>query len=310
MAGNKVLREIIIIGGGMGALTAALYTARASLKPLVISGRGLDQLSLTSEVENYPGFIHGIMGPELVKNAKEQAKHFGAEFIGEDAAGIKAVNGGFEVTTQKNKFFGRTIIIATGASARKLGIPGEEKFFGKGVSTCAVCDAALFQGKEVIVVGGGDSAMEESLALYKFAKKVTIIHRKNEFRASQIMQDRVLKLKDKISVIWDSDVIEVLGDKFVKGVKVRNLKSGKVSNLACDGMFLAIGHVPNTSFLKGFLDLDERGHIKVQGVRTSVRGVFAAGDVMDPRYRQAVTSAGTGCMAALEAEWFVVDVNR
>ncbi|MBI2139768.1 FAD-dependent oxidoreductase [Candidatus Woesearchaeota archaeon] len=263
MASKEELRNVIIIGGGMGALTAALYTARASLKPLVVSGKGLDQLSLTSEVENYPGFVKGIMGPELVKNAKEQAKRFGAELVGEDVAGIQSAKAGFEVSTQKNKFFGKTIIIATGASARKLGITGEEKFFGKGVSTCAVCDAALFQGKEVAVVGGGDSAMEESLALYKFAKKVTIIHRKNEFRASKIMQDRVLGLKDKISVIWDSEVAEVSGDKFVKGIKIKNL------------------------------------------VKTSVDGVFAAGDVMDPRYRQAVTSAGTGCMAALEAEWWV-----
>lgn len=289
----------------MGALTAALYTARASLKPLVVSGKGLDQLSLTSEVENYPGFANGIMGPELVKNAKEQAKRFGAEFVGEDVIGIKSAKGGFEVSTLKNNFLGRTIIIATGASARKLGIPGEEKFFGKGVSTCAVCDAALFKDKATVVVGGGDSAMEESLALSKFAKNVTIVHRKNEFRASTIMQDRVLQLKDKISVIWDTEVIEVFGDRFVKGVRIRNLKKGSVSELSADGMFLAIGHIPNTLFLKGFIDLDDAGYIKVAGVKTSVDGVFAAGDVMDPRYRQAVTSAGTGCMAALEAEWWV-----
>ena len=305
MAPKTQIRDVIIIGGGMGALTAALYTARASLKPLVISGRGLDQLSLTSEVENYPGFVKGIMGPELVKNAKEQAKRFGAEFVGEDVMGITSAQGGFEVSTPKNKSFGRSVIIATGASARKMGIPGEEKFFGKGVSTCAVCDAALFQGKEVAVVGGGDSAMEESLALYKFAKKVTIIHRKNEFRASKIMQDRVLNLKDKISVIWDSEATEVFGDKFVKGVKIKNLKTGKNSELHIDGLFLAIGHIPNTGFLKGFLELDAAGYVKVAGVKTSLDGVFAAGDVMDPRYRQAVTSAGTGCMAALEAEWYL-----
>ncbi len=298
-------RDVIIIGGGISGHTAALYTARASLRPLVISGEKLDQLSLTTLVENYPGFQDGVMGPDLIQNCKKQAQKFGAEYVEGTALGVKKVPKGFEVSTVENKFYGRTVIISTGADARTTNIPGEKEFFGKGVSTCAVCDAALYRGKETVVIGGGDSAMEESLALYKFAKKVTIVHRRNEFRASQIMQDRVLGLKDKISVVWNSVPVQVLGEKFVKGVKIQDMNTKKELVIPTDGMFLAIGHIPNTGFLKGFLDLNEEGYIKSQGVKTSQPGVFAAGDVMDPRYRQAVTSAGTGCQAALEAEWFI-----
>lgn len=300
------IRDVIIVGGGISAHTAAVYTARASLSPLIISGEKVDQLSLTTSVENFPGFPEGIQGPDLVTNAKKQAQKFGAEYVDGRALSIKKVSKGYEVvTSEEKKFIGRTIILCTGADARVTGIPGEKEFFGRGVSTCAVCDAALYRNKTAVVIGGGDSAMEESLALYKFAKKVYIVHRRDEFKASKIMQDRVLALKDKIEVIWDSAPVQVVGDKFVKSVKIKNLKTGKEMETPADGFFLAIGHVPNTDFLKGFIDLDEHGFIKVSGVSTNQPGIFAAGDVMDPRYKQAITSAGNGCKAALEAEWYI-----
>ncbi|MBI4044054.1 MAG: thioredoxin-disulfide reductase [Candidatus Diapherotrites archaeon] len=299
------VRDVLIVGGGISAHTAALYTARASMKPLVLSGFEPDQLSLTTLVENFPGFPDGIMGPELVENAKKQARRFGAEYVQEVAESVKKTPNGFEVVAGGKTFAGRTLIISTGASARMLNIPGEKEFLGRGLSTCATCDAALYKNKIAIVIGGGDSAMEESLALYKFASKITLVHRRNAFRASKIMQDRVRSLKDRISVVWNAIPVEVQGQKFVTGLKVKDAGTGKETVLSADGVFLAIGHNPNTGFLKGFLDLDANGYVKVQGVKTSVPGVFAAGDVMDPVYRQAVTSAGTGCMAALEAEKFI-----
>ncbi len=301
------LRDVIIIGGGISAHTAAVYTARASLSPLVISGEKVDQLSLTTSVENFPGFPEGVQGPDLVTNAKKQAQKFGAEYIDGRALSIKKVPKGFEVVISDStkKLIGRTIILCTGADARTTNIPGEKEFFGRGVSTCAVCDAALYRNKTAVVIGGGDSAMEESLALYKFAKKIYIVHRRGEFKASKIMQDRVLALKDKIEVVWDSVPVQVMGEKLVNAVKIKNLKTNKETTLDTDGFFLAIGHIPNTDFLKGFIDLDEHGFIKVNGVSTNQPGIFAAGDVMDPRYKQAITSAGNGCKAALEAEWFI-----
>ncbi len=306
MAKASTIRNVIIIGGGISAHTAAVYTARASLQPLVLSGETPDQLSLTTLVENFPGFPEGVMGPDLIVNAREQAKKFGAEYKSTRVVSVKKIKEGFEVKTSDDETFqGRTLIISTGASARTTGIPGEKQFFGRGVSTCAVCDAALYRNKEAIVIGGGDSAMEETMALYKFAKKVTIVHRRDEFKASQIMQDRILALKDKIHVMWNSAPVEVTGDKFVKGLKVKDVKTGKETLIPADGVFLAIGHIPNTDFLKGLIALDENGFIKAKGVVTSVPGIFAAGDVMDPRYKQAITSAGTGCQAALEAEWYL-----
>ncbi len=300
------IRDVIIIGGGISAHTAAVYTARASLNPLVLGGDNPDQLSLTTLVENFPGFPQGIMGPDLITHSKEQAQKFGAEYLYGQVSSIKKVPNGFEVKTTEGKSFqGRTIIICTGASARTMGIPGEAEFFGRGVSTCAVCDAALYKNKDAIVIGGGDAAMEEALALYKFAKKVTIVHRRDEFRASKIMQDRVLGLKDKISIMWNSVPTQVLGEKLVKGAKIKDVNTNKETTLNAEGFFLAIGHIPNTSFLQGFIDLTEHGYVKVQGVKASLPGVFAAGDVMDPRYKQAITSAGTGCQAALEAEWYI-----
>ncbi len=300
------MRDVIIIGGGISAHSAALYTARASLKPLVISGSGLDQLSLTTVVENYPGFPEGIMGPDLIQNCKKQAQKFGAEYLEEDVASFKRISGGFEIGVGKKAFKARTVIISTGASARRLGIPGEDKYFGRGVSTCAVCDAAIYHDKVAVVVGGGDSAMEETLALYKFAKKVYLVHRRDAFKASKIMQDRVMKLKDKVEIILNTEVTEVKGNKFVESVKTKDVQTGKVGEITCDGMFLAIGHIPTTALFKDVVKLDEQGYIITDKLgKTNVEGIYAAGDVQDHVFKQAVTSAGTGCMAALNAEKYI-----
>lgn len=303
--------DVVIIGGGIAANTAALYTARANMKPLVISGPDLDQLSLTTTVENFPGFPDGILGPDLIRNSKKQAKKFGAKYIEAFVTSFDVKKKLFEVGVKNKKYTARTVIISTGASARKMGIPGEDKYFGRGVSTCAICDAALYRDKVTVVVGGGDSAMEEALALYKFAKKVIIIHRKDSFKASKIMQERALKLKDKISVVWDTIVNEVLGDgKFVTGVKVKNIKTNKISEIKCDGVFLAIGHIPNTKMLNGKIKLDEQGYVVTdKRSRTNVEGVYAAGDVQDPIFKQAITSAGTGCQAAIEAERYIENLK-
>ena len=299
--------DIIIIGGGIAAHTSALYTARANLNPLVISGTDLDQLSTTLLVENYPGFPDGIQGPDLISNCKKQAQKFNAKYVEEVAQSCKKNKNLFEIKTDKNVYKARSIIIATGASPRKLGIPGEDKYWARGISTCAVCDSPLFKGKEVVVVGGGDSAMEETLALYKFTTKITLIHRRNEFRASKIMQDRVLKLKDKVTILMNTTVTEVLGDgKFVTGVKVKNVKTNKESEIKCQGFFLAIGHIPNTKILENFVKLDKEGYIITdKESRTSVEGVYAAGDCQDKLFRQAITSAGTGCQAAIESERYI-----
>lgn len=297
------MHDVIIIGGGISAHTAALYTARARLNPLVLSGKDLDQLSTTTGVENFPGFPEGIQGPDLVANARKQAERFGATYQAEIATALKPVEGGYEIATEERTYHARTVIICTGASARRLGIPGEQDYWAKGVATCAPCDAPLFQDKIVVVVGGGDSAMEEALVLTKFAKKVIIVHRRDAFRASKVMQDRVLTT-EKIEVMWDTVPVEVRGDTFVTEVRVKNVKSGEEQDLTADGMFLAIGHIPNTKWLDGSgLQRDEKGYIP--GVITNLPGVFAGGDVMDVKYMQAVTAAGTGCQAALEAERYL-----
>ena len=302
-----MIHNVIIIGGGIAAHTAALYLARADINPLIISGPKLDQLSLTNLVENYPGFPKGIMGPKLIQNCKEQAEKFGAQYIEGLVNSFKKSKGSFEVGVTNKIYKAKSVIICTGASARRLGVSGEDRYFGRGVSTCAVCDAALYKNKTVIVVGGGDTAMEESLMLSKFADKVTIVHRQNVFRASKIMQNRVFAKKGKIKLIWNSVVEEVLGDrKFVTGIKVKNNNMGKTYNLKTDGMFLAIGQIPNTNFLKGKIDLDKQGFIITDKFsRTNVKGVYAAGDCQDPVFKQAITSAGTACMAALEAEKYI-----
>ncbi|MDP1695161.1 MAG: thioredoxin-disulfide reductase [Candidatus Woesearchaeota archaeon] len=304
----SAVRNVIIIGGGIASHTAALYTARATLQPLVIAGIEPDQLSTTSVVENFPGFPEGINGPDLITNCKKQAERFGAEYIdGKADSCVKNKDGFFEVGVDGKKFLTRTVIIGTGASARSLGIPGEKDYWGRGVSTCATCDAALFRNKTVAVIGGGDSAMEESLALYKFAAKIYIIHRRDEFKASKIMQDRVLKLKDKIEVIWNTLPTKVLGTgKLVSGLTLQDVNTKKERELKVDGMFLAIGHTPNTAIFSKLITLDEHGYVVTdKRSRTSQEGIYACGDVQDPIFKQAITSAGTGCQAALEAEKYI-----
>ncbi len=303
---EQQMHNVIIIGGGMAALTAALYAARAELHPLVISGRAPDQLSLTTDVENYPGFPDGVQGPELVQRCRQQAEKFGGQFVDVDATGFRQENDKYVVETEDGGYAASSVIIASGARAKTLGLESEEKFFGKGVSTCATCDAALFKGKDIVVVGGGDSAMEESLFLSKFANSVTIVHRRDEFRASQIMQNRVFN-KDTINVVWNHEVEEVLGEQIVAGVRITHVETGETQELDAQGMFLAIGHIPNTEYLEeSAVELDEHGYLKAnRRMHTNLPGVFAAGDVQDTIYRQAVTAAGTGCQAAMEAEQYL-----
>ncbi len=302
------MEKVVILGDGIAGLTAAIYTARATLSPLVISGsQSGGQLTMTTDVENFPGFPDGVQGPELVRNSKVQAEKFGARFKTSIATGFDKSGDNYKIKLSNGEeILTESLIIATGASARWLGIPSEEKFKGKGVGTCATCDGFFYRGKEVIVVGGGDSAMEEADFLTKFADKVTVIHRRDSFRASKIMQNRFFK-NPKTEVIWDSEVKEVLGDdKGVTGVKLVNNKTGEVSEFKCDGVFLALGHIPNTSLFKGLLDLDDKGYLVTdRNTRTNLKGVFGAGDVQDPRFRQAVTAAGSGCMAAMEAEKYL-----
>ncbi len=305
--GDSSVRDVIIIGGGIASHTAALYTARATMNPLIIVGIEPDQLSTTSLVENFPGFPEGINGPDLIANCKKQAERFGAKYFDGRAESCVKKGEAFEVSAGGKTFLGRTIIIGTGASARSLGIPGEKEYWGRGVSTCAVCDAALFRNKTVAVIGGGDSAMEESLALHKFASKIYIVHRRDAFKASKIMQDRILTLKDKIEVIWNHATTKVVGNgKLVTGVMIKDVNSGKERELKVDGMFLAIGHIPNTAIFSRLIKLDEHGYIITdKRSKTSQEGVYACGDAQDPIFKQAVTSAGTGCQAALEAERYV-----
>jgi len=294
--------KILIIGSGPAGLTAAIYAARADLEPVMIEGfaRG-GQLMITTDVENYPGFPDGIMGPDLMEQFRKQAERFGTRLIGADVTKVDFTQRPFTVWSGEDEYQAETIVISTGASARWLGIPGEEKLLGYGVSACATCDGFFFRDKEIAVVGGGDSAMEEALFLTKFASKVTIVHRRDEFRASKIMAQRALD-HEKIEVVWDSVVEEVLGDTSVTGVTVRNRNTDEVSELKVDGLFVAIGHDPNTKIFEGQLELDEEGYIIADGTRTSVEGVFAGGDVVDKVYRQAITAAGMGCAAALDAE--------
>ena len=301
--------NVVILGGGPAGLTAALYTARASLRPLVIEGKSMEaggQLMLTSSVENFPGF-ESILGPDLIKKMREHSEKFGTRFVTENVTSVDFKKKPFTLETESGEVYKtKSLVIATGASAIFLGLESEKKLVGRGVSTCASCDAAFFKGKNVIVVGGGDTALEEALTLTKFATKVAIVHRRDSLRASKIMQDRALKNK-KIEFIWNTvieDILDPAKGKVV-GVSLKDLATGKTSEKKTDGVFVAIGHKPNTGIFKGHLELDEKGYIKVDGVKTSVPGVFAAGDVADPYYKQAITSAGTGCMAALEAEKFV-----
>ena len=295
--------KVIIIGSGPAGLTAAIYAARADLAPLMIEGfeRG-GQLMITTDVENYPGFPDGIMGPELMEQFHKQAERFGTRMISSNATAVDFSARPFKVWVGDDLYESDSIIISTGASARWLGIPGEEKLRGYGVSACATCDGFFFRDRQVMVVGGGDSAMEEALFLTKFATKVTIVHRRDEFRASKIMAKRALQ-HDKIDVLWNTTVEEILGDTTVTGVKLQDTQTGETREVATDGVFMAIGHDPNTAIFEGQLDLDDDGYIvATHGTRTSVEGVFAGGDVVDKVYRQAVTAAGMGCQAAIDVE--------
>lgn len=303
------MRQAIIIGTGPAGLTAAIYLARANLKPLVIEGpEPGGQLTTTTEVENFPGFPEGIMGPELMDNMRKQAERFGAEFRTGWVNSVDLSKRPFKLTVEGHgELEAATLIISTGASAKLLGIPGEKESIGRGVSTCATCDGFFFRGKKIIVVGGGDSAMEEANFLSRFGSEVRIVHRRNELRASKIMQERA-RQNEKIVWSMNRTPLEVLsGEQGVTGLKVRNNETGEEEVLEADGVFVAIGHTPNTGFLNGQLETDELGYIKVKPgtTETSVPGVFACGDVQDSKYRQAITAAGSGCMAALDCERFL-----
>ncbi|HJT37842.1 MAG TPA: thioredoxin-disulfide reductase [Actinomycetota bacterium] len=306
--------KVIVIGSGPSGLTAALYAGRANLEPLVVEGVApYGQLMLTTDVENYPGFPDGVLGPELMESFRKQAEKFGSRFLTADATRVDFSRKPFVVEVGDARYEGDSVIVSTGARARMLDIPGERDLLGRGVSTCATCDGFFFRGRELVVVGGGDSALEEAIFLTKFATKVTIVHRRDELRASKIMQDRA-HANEKISFIWDTVVDEVVGTDgaAVTGLKLKNTKTGEASELATDGLFIAIGHDPNTQLFKGQLDLDDNGYILVDHPRTqtSVEGVFACGDVVDHIYRQAVTAAGTGCAAAIDAERYLESLKH
>lgn len=304
MAANET-RNVIIIGTGPAGYTAAIYTARANLKPLVFAGpEPGGQLTLTTLVENYPGFPEGIMGPELMENMRKQCEHFGAELIYDAVTRVDFNQKPFAIFVGEQRHFARTVIISSGASAKLLGLESERKLLGRGVSTCATCDGAFFRNQEVIVVGGGDTAMEDSNFITKFARKVHVVHRRDKLRASKIMQERAFK-NSKINFIWNSTVTAIhdVNKNTVTGVTLQNLQTGKTSEMPVDGVFVAIGHQPNTAFLQGQIETDDVGYIKLkQRTMTSVAGVFAAGDVVDHYYRQAVTAAGMGCQAAMDVE--------
>ena len=301
--------RVLIVGSGPAGYTAAIYAARAGLEPVVLAGFAFGgQLMITTDVENYPGYPEGVTGPGMMEDLQKQAERFGSRLIFEDATSVDLSARPFKVETDEACFTADSVIIATGASARWLEIESEQRFVNLGVSACATCDGALSRDKAIAVVGGGDTAMEEALFLTRFGTKVTVIHRRDELRASKIMQQRALA-HDKIEFAWDSEVDEVLGDKFVTGVRLKNLKTGALEELAIEGLFIAIGHQPTTELFKGQLELDDAGYVKVQPgtTRTALEGVFACGDVSDPTYRQAVTAAGTGCMASIDAERWLAE---
>ena len=301
-------RNVVIIGSGPAGLTAALYTARANLKPLVIEGlEAGGQLMMTTAVENFPGFTDGIMGPELMAAMRSQAERFGAELTRGNVSAVDLSKRPFTVTTDEETIEAKTLIIATGASAKLLGLPSERRLMGRGVSTCATCDGFFFRGKPIAVVGGGDSAVEEATFLTRFASSVTVVHRRDTLRASKIMQDKAFA-NPKIHFEWNSDVVDVTdgGQGAVTGLHIRNHKTGDEKTLSVEGVFVAIGHTPNTSLFAGQLDMDAAGYLVAKdGAKTNVPGVFACGDVQDHVYRQAITAAGSGCMAAIDAERYL-----
>jgi len=300
------LYDVIIIGSGPAGLTAAIYTSRAKLETLVIGGTTWGgQLMLTSEVENFPGFPDGILGLELMSKMRMQAERFGAKLLFEDVTSVDFSSRPFKIGVGDKSFEAKAVIVATGASAKMLGLAAEYNLVGRGVSYCATCDAPFFRDKKAVVVGGGDTAMDEALTLAKHAREVTVIHRRDQLRASKILQERVFANR-KINFVWNSVVEDILGKERVEGVKLKNVKTGEVSMFPTDAIFVAVGHKPNTDLFRGQIDLDEKGYVIVHDeTKTSVEGVFAAGDVQDPKYKQAVTSAGSGCKAALDAEKYL-----
>ncbi|MFG2680644.1 thioredoxin-disulfide reductase [Streptomyces sp. NPDC048392] len=307
------VRNVIIIGSGPAGYTAALYTARASLKPLVFEGAVTagGALMNTTEVENFPGFQDGIMGPELMDNMRAQAERFGAELIPDDIVAVDLTSEIKTVTdTAGTVHQAKAVIVTTGSQHRKLGLPNEDALSGRGVSWCATCDGFFFKDQDIAVIGGGDTAMEEATFLSRFAKSVTIVHRRDTLRASKAMQERAFA-DPKITFVWDSEIAEVQGDQKLAGLKLRNVKTGELSDLPVTGLFIAIGHDPRTELFKGQLDLDSEGYLKVDApsTRTNLTGVFGAGDVVDHTYRQAITAAGTGCSAALDAERFLAALS-
>jgi len=306
---TEEIRDVIIVGSGPAGYTAAIYTARANLSPLVIEGSQYGgALMNTTEVENFPGFIDGIQGPELMDHMRKQAERFGAQLISDDATAIRLSQPIKEVDVGSTTYRARTVILAMGSAYRMLGLPNEERLMGHGVSACATCDGFFFRGQEIAVVGGGDSAMEEATFLTRFADKVHLLHRRDSFRASKIMQERALG-HEKIQVHWNTVVEDVLGEDKVSGLAVRNIPSGEGSVLPVTGMFVAIGHDPRSELVRGQVELDPEGYVVVDApsTRTNVDGVFACGDLVDHVYRQAITAAGTGCQAALDAERWLAD---
>jgi thioredoxin reductase (NADPH) len=303
-----MVHDVIILGSGPAGLTAAIYSARANLSPLLIDGsQPGGQLTITTDVENFPGFPNGIMGPQLIQDMRAQAERFGTQFRHGHVTKVDLQIRPFRLTVDDEiTLETRTLIISTGASANLLGLPSESRLMGHGVSTCATCDGFFFRGKEIAVIGGGDSAVEEATFLTKFASKVTLVHRRDKLRASKIMQDRAMN-NDKIAFQWNSALEEVLGDNVVTGIRVRNVQTKQLEDIPLSGVFVAIGHTPNTSLFRGLIDMDEQGYIRTQPNRstTNIPGVFASGDVQDSHYRQAITAAGSGCMAAIDAERYL-----
>jgi thioredoxin reductase (NADPH) len=307
MNNTSNIRSVIIVGSGPAGLTAALYSARAELKPLVIAGLNPGgQLMQTTEVENFPGFVNGIQGPELMDNMMKQVKRFGAEILMENVVSVDFSARPFKVKTEKTEYFANSVIVATGAEANWLGLPNEQRLRGKGVSACATCDGFFFKGKDVVVIGGGDTAMEEANFLTRFTNKVIIVHRRDEFRASKIMVARA-KANSKIEFVTNVTVTDVLGENVVEGVKVKHNQTGQEKIINAQGYFSAIGHTPNTKlFAAAGIETDDKGYIKVKNfTNTNIEGVFVAGDVNDPRYRQAIVAAGWGCMASLDSEKYL-----
>ncbi|MBV8460361.1 MAG: thioredoxin-disulfide reductase [Candidatus Eremiobacteraeota bacterium] len=304
------VRKLIIVGSGPAGLTAAIYAARADLAPLLFAGGQYGgQLMLTTDVENYPGFADGILGPELMERMRAQAARFGTEIIDYDVSAVDFSGPVHRLWVDEHEYEANAVVVATGSSALWLGLESETRLRGRGVSSCATCDGAFFKDKDILVVGGGDTALEEALFLTRFGKNVTVVHRRDELRASKIMQQRALD-HPKIRFIWNATVAEVLGDTRVTGARLVDVKTGESSTVACDAIFVAIGHQPNTQIFAGQLELDERGYVRSSdGVRTNAPGVFVAGDVYDFRYRQAVTAAGSGCRAAIEVEHYLASLQ-